>query len=195
MLQAIKYNLANLTRFSGRDRRQTFWLYVLVLVILQAIVSFAVSVPLMGAMMGEAFEAAREGASEAQMQSRILAKASGSVEISTWVSAISSLLLIGLLAASFTRRLHDSSKPGWIAAIAALLQLASIAIAIANIDQATQIVLAAQTGDLETLQEMQRQVALQGMIGWLPLLIVLVFGLFPSTPGDNRYGEEPAPGL
>lgn len=193
MLQAIRYNLANLTRFSGRDRRQNFWLYVLFLVIVQALVSFAVSLPILGAMMGEAFDAARAGASEAELQARMMAQASGSVGTSTWVSAISSLLLIVLLAASFTRRLHDSGKPGWIAAIAALLQLASIAIALASVEQATQIVLAAQTGDLETLHQMQREVALQGMIGWLPMLVVLVFGLWPSTPGPNRYGEEPSP--
>ena len=193
MLQAIRYNLANLTRFSGRDRRQNFWLYVLFLVIVQALVSFAVSLPILGAMMSEAFDAARAGASEAELQARMMAQASGSVGTSTWVSAISSLLLIVLLAASFTRRLHDSGKPGWIAAIAALLQLASIAIALASVEQATQIVLAAQTGDLETLHQMQREVALQGMIGWLPMLVVLVFGLWPSTPGPNRYGEEPSP--
>ena len=34
MLGAIKYNLANLTNFSGRDARQTFWYYVLFLVII-----------------------------------------------------------------------------------------------------------------------------------------------------------------
>jgi hypothetical protein len=34
MLGAIKYNLSHLLDFSGRDARQTFWYYVLFLVML-----------------------------------------------------------------------------------------------------------------------------------------------------------------
>lgn len=57
MLGAVKYNLANLANFKGRDARQTFWYYVLFLVIVQFAVSMVFTIPMYVSMFTGVFEA------------------------------------------------------------------------------------------------------------------------------------------
>ncbi|SFF93989.1 Uncharacterized membrane protein YhaH, DUF805 family [Novosphingobium sp. CF614] len=191
MLGAIKYNLSSLANFAGRDSRSTFWYYVLFLVILQFAVSFAISIPMTGSMMGDALTAARNGADEVEIQRRVMEKIGGLMRATMWASAFVSLAMTGLVAASFTRRLHDSNKPGWIAGIAVAIQLLAIAVTIGTIDDAVKMVAMAQVGELEAVQALQGKMILRGLIGWIPLILVILFGAWPSTDGDNRYGPEP----
>lgn len=193
MLAAIKYNLTHLTQFGGRDARQTFWFYVLFLVLVQIGVSMAVSIPLTGSMVGDTIVAARQGTGEAEVQQRMMEHIATLMRASMWVSAVLSLVSIGLLGASFTRRLHDSGKPGWIAGVAAAIQLVALVLAIARIDDAVRMTALAQSGDLEAVRAMQGRFALQSLLGWVPALLVIVFGVMASTPGENRYGPEPLP--
>lgn len=193
MLAAIKYNLTHLTQFGGRDARQTFWFYVLFLVLVQIGVSMAVSIPLTGSMVGDTIVAARQGTGEAEVQQRMMEHIATLMRASMWVSAVLSLVSIGLLGASFTRRLHDSGKPGWIAGVAAAIQLLALVLAIARIDDAVRMTALAQSGDLEAVRAMQGRFALQSLLGWVPALLVIVFGVMASTPGENRYGPEPLP--
>ena len=58
MLGAIKYNLKHLLDFSGRDARQTFWYYILFLVVLQFLVGMIAIIPSMVTIMGDTFTAA-----------------------------------------------------------------------------------------------------------------------------------------
>jgi uncharacterized membrane protein YhaH (DUF805 family) len=99
--------------------------------------------------------------------------------------------MIGLMLAAFTRRLHDSNKPGWIAPLTALIQLGGIALQIASIDKAVRVVTLARTGDIAGIQEAQGALMLNGLVAWIPVVIVIVFGVWPSSDGDNRYGPEP----
>jgi uncharacterized membrane protein YhaH (DUF805 family) len=193
MLAALKYNLAHLTQFSGRDARQTFWLYVLFLVVAQIAISMAISIPLTGSMMGDAFVAARDGATPEVVQARMFERMSGMMKASMWLSVVLSLLSSALLAAAFTRRLHDSDKTGWIAAATFALQLVAMAMVISSIDDAVRMVTLVQAGDLPAMQGLQKKFAVQSLIGWMPAAIVIVFGVWPSTKGENRYGPEPLP--
>lgn len=191
MLTAIKYNLAHLTDFHGRDARPTFWYYVLFLVLVQIALSFVVSVPLTGAMVGDAVTAARDGVAEAEVQARMMERVSGMMRASMWLSAVLTVLTTALLIASFTRRLHDSGKPGWIAGATALLQLGSLALTIASLDEMIAVTASAQSGDLSALQGLQGKLMLQSLLGWAATLALVVFGVWPSTPGENRYGSQP----
>lgn len=191
MLKAIKYNLMHLTDFRGRDGRTTFWFYVLFLAILHTAISVIVSVPLTGSMMGDVFVAVQRGANEAEVQQRLYERISDIMRLSIWVSVALSLALVALLLASFTRRLHDSGRPGWIAVAAATLQILAIIMTVATMDDAIRMVVLAQTGDLEAVEALQGQFLLQGLLGWVPLLLVIVFGIWPSMPDDNRYGAAP----
>lgn len=191
MLTAIKYNLANLANFKGRDGRSTFWFYVLFLVIVQIVISFLISIAMTGPMMGDVFSAAGNGASEVDIQNRMFERMADMMRISAWTSAIVTLVMIGLIVASFTRRLHDSNRPGWIAGVTAAIQAAGVALQIASIDEAMKVIAIAQTGDVAQIQDAQGALVLNGLVGWIPALIVIVFGAWPSSDGANRYGPEP----
>jgi uncharacterized membrane protein YhaH (DUF805 family) len=191
MLTAIKYNLAHLTDFKGRDARSTFWYYVLFLVLVQFALSLLISVPLTGAMVGDAVGAARDGVAEAEVQARMLGRVAGMIKASMWLSVVLTLATTLLLLAAFTRRLHDSNKPGWIAGLTALIQLAALVLAIASLDDMIAMTSAAQTGDLSALQGMQGKLMLQSLLGWAATIVLIVFGVWPSSPGENRYGPQP----
>ena len=191
MLEAIKYNLTNLTNLHGRDARSTFWFYVLFLVIMQFVVSFVIAMPFVGSMTGGAINAAREGATSAEMQGRIFAGVNSMMRATMWTSVAISFAMILLLAASFTRRLHDSDKTGWIAAVVVALQLIALTLTIISIEDAVRLVVMSQSGDLAGVQSLQRRFALQGLVGWLPVGVLVVFGAWPGTKGDNRYGPGP----
>ncbi len=191
MLTAIKYNLAHLTDFHGRDARQTFWFYVLFLALVQFGISMVVSMAMGGSMMGGAIVAAGNGVDEAEMQRRIFAQVGTMMRVSMWTSAVLSLAMIGLLVAAFTRRLHDSGKPGWIAILVAVIQVVQLVLMLGSIDDMVNLTVMLQTGDLASAQAVQSGLALRGLLGWVPAVLLIVFGVWPSTPGENKYGPQP----
>ena len=159
MLEAIKYNLAHLADFSGREDRPTFWWYVLFLVIVDIVLGLLITS--LGGGFSAGIEAAQAGASQQDIQAQMLQQMSGGVML---LSAAINLLVTALFVAAFVRRLHDSGNSGWWAAIAVLAQVASIIAAFL-------------------------QVPRLGLLGWVATLIVIVFGVMKSSPGANRYGE------
>jgi Predicted membrane protein len=195
MFEAIRYNLSNLTNLSGRDTRSTFWFYVLFLAIIQVVASFTLSIIAGGAMMADAFQSARAGMNEAAVSQQIVGHMGSMIRVSMWGSVVISILMTVLLAASFTRRLHDSDKPGWIAGLVVGFQLVSLALTISMIGEMVALVTAIKPDDSEAMREAmlakQGKYALSGLLGWIPVLAVVVFGVWPSTDGDNRYGPEP----
>lgn len=191
MLGAIKYNLSNLTNFAGRDARQTFWFYVLLLVILQYAAGMLVTMPMMGSVMQDAFNGARQGLSEAELQAKMMQTMAGPLRTSMLVSAGVSLVAALMLVAAFVRRLHDSGRPGWIAAIAFLLVLGAQISTIANMGVVLEAMTQLDATNPLAAFEAQRPLLVASAMSWLGYLIVIVFGVWPSNPGPNRYGDDP----
>lgn len=195
MFEAIGYNLSNLANFSGRDSRSTFWFYVLFLVIIQIVVSFALSMLAGGAMLADMFSMDRGGADGAAIKQQMLTGMGDMVRISMWGGVLMSLLMTILLAAAFTRRLHDSNNRGWIAGVTVAMQLLSIVLTVGMIDEMATFMTSMNLNDpvamQAAMQAQQGKYALSGALGWLPVLSVVVFGVWPSNDGDNRYGPEP----
>ncbi|MCJ2177714.1 DUF805 domain-containing protein [Novosphingobium album (ex Hu et al. 2023)] len=195
MIEAIRHNLSSLTNFSGRDSRSTFWFYVLFLAIIQLVTTFGVSIVAGGAMAVDVFQSARGGADQAAIQQQMIERMAGLIQLTMWMSVVLSIVMTLLLAAAFARRLHDSGNSGWIAALAVVLQLLSIVLTIGMIGEMVSFITSMKLNDPSAMQaaaQMQRsKYALQGLLGWVPLLIVIIFGVWPSSDGDNRYGPEP----
>jgi uncharacterized membrane protein YhaH (DUF805 family) len=193
---SIKYNLSHLLDFSGRDARQTFWYYVLFLVLVEYAIAMAAAIPMMAGAMSTAFEAARSGASEQDLQATMTGQMTGMMGGILWVSIATRTLMTLLLLAAFVRRLHDSNKSGWWAALAVAGQLFGIFVAIQTMSimpQLFQDAMSAQ-GDPLKLQGLMRhrsEFAGYGLIGWIATLVVIGFGVLKSTDGPNRYGEAP----
>lgn len=191
----IGYNLKSLLTFQGRDSRTTFWTYLGALAVAYFAVSMAFGSIMGGVMMLDLVRgAARHGdASEAVMLATIKTRMIWMMRGSLWLGVVLMLVMTVLLAASFTRRLHDSGKPGWITALVATLQLVAVAGTIGSMETVTA---ALEVIDFQHPEAFQEQVqaqrfTLQSLISWVPLLMVASFGAFPSNDGDNRYGPEP----
>lgn len=196
MLNSIKYNLSHLTDFNGRDARQTFWFYVLFLVVLQFAIGLISSIPLYVGMFNEIVSAIKSGANEAEMSaemmSRMAESMAGYMRIQVWISAGMAIVTVGLLLASFVRRLHDGGFPGWIAAVPAATELFSAAYSIVIIDDVIavmgQAMDPANAGETMTLQQ---EVAPYSAVAWIGYLVVIGFGVLKSQAGSNAYGAEP----
>ena len=191
MLGAIRHNLGNLTNFSGRDGRSTFWFYVLFIVIVQFVAGLLISLPMMGGVARDAFDAVRQGASEAELQKQMFATMSGTMR-TTMILSMAVVLICALgLVAAFVRRLHDSNRSGWIAAIPFLLVLAAQSISMANMDAVFEAMASMDASNPAAALEAQQPLLAASALSWIGYLIVIVFGVWPSSDGDNRYGPEP----
>ena len=200
MLGSIKYNLTHLLDFRGRDARQTFWYYVLFLAILYVIGWVIALAPLIGSAVQGAMKAAQAGVPQDQIGARMMQGMGPGMTSIAWFGLIANLAFTLLILAAFVRRLHDSGNPGWWAGAVLAIRLATVGFGIAaigKIDAAVQQVTAAM-GDPGKLQQIQAQSmhqsagqTLLGLAGWIAFIVVLVFGVFGSTDGPNRYGEAP----
>ena len=126
MFGAIKHGLTNLFNFSGRDARQTFWYYVLFVVVLRFIASMIVTIPIMIASMTTAFEAAKSGASEQELQGRMMAQMGSVLDSTVWLTITIGIVSVLLLCASLVRRLQDSDLSGWWVLVPGALYLAGL---------------------------------------------------------------------
>lgn len=196
MLGAIKYNLAHLLDFTGRDARQTFWYYVLFLVILNFLVGMIVSIPILVDSIGMAMEAARSGANEQEVQAQMMAQMQGTLSGTVWISLLVNAATALLLLAAFVRRLHDSDKPGWWAAVPLAAQAASTLVSMRIMGEMQEmmqdsLIAGGDPAKVQAIMERQSEFAAYGLIGWIGPLVVIGFGILRSTDGPNRYGVEP----
>lgn len=188
MLGAIKYNLANLTNFNGRDARQTFWYYVLFLVVMQVGVGIIAAIPLYMDIFSSAFHAAGSGASEEQMQAMMFANMAGQLKTQVWISAGLGLVMTALFVAAFVRRLHDAGYTGWIALVPVATYLFSLGYNVTNIDN---VMAAMSSGNLQQTMSMEQQMIGPGLVSYIGFIVVIVFGVFKSQEGPNQYGDAP----
>ena len=191
MWGAIKHNLSNLTNFNGRDARQTFWYYVLFLVVIQYVLGLAITVPMMIEGFSSAFQAASSGvdsaALEQQMNTQMLAAMQDAIWIQIAIGSVGALLLV----AAVVRRLHDSDHSGWWAVLPFALYAIVLARSPEVMRRAFEMAQAAETAaPSDALAMMKGQLA-ESVLGWVPYLLIIILGVLKSTPGPNRFGEAP----
>lgn len=191
MLGAIKYGLRKLFDPSGRDARQTFWYYVLFIVILRFAASMVVTIPMMVTTIGDTVAAARDGADPATMQQQTNAAMIAMMPRFMWLGIVVGVASMLLLVTSVVRRLHDSDLSGWLVLVPVALHTYAITQVPAQMAKAIEMMehLDAKTPP-NAMAMMQGQGA-AALIAWLPALIVVGIGVRASTPGPNRYGAEP----
>lgn len=193
MITETKHCLTNLGNFQGRDARQTFWFYVLFLVLVNFAIGIVSAIPTMASAIGSSFEAAQSGMDEDRLQARIMAEMADSLDTMMWIGVATTTVMTVLFAAAFVRRLHDSGKPGWLALVPVVIQAVAI---FTSIDQAGALKEIYTSGaSLEQMEQMQFDLTSNPLnyLSYLGYLFVIVFGVMKSTPGPNRYGEQPQP--
>jgi uncharacterized membrane protein YhaH (DUF805 family) len=196
MLEAIKYNLAHLVDFTGREDRPTFWWYALFLVILEIVLGLVIGGLMAVDSSTRYFDAtqSRPGALPGVIHAQMMQQMRGQMATMMWASGAISLLMIALSLAAFVRRLHDSDNSGWWAAVAVGAQVVAFALSLRMVERMQDMLASVSTTNVATLTEQQMQMSRYGVIGWIAPLVVIVFGVMKSTPDANRYGESPQAG-
>lgn len=191
MLGAVKHALANLANTSGRDARQTFWYWILAVVVLRYGIGMVAAVPMMVEMFSSMSDAIRSGATPDAAQKQMMGSVVDSLDYGLWAGLAAGVLTVPLLAASLVRRLHDSDLSGWWILAPGLPYVGSLIAMPAAVAKAKQII---ATIDATHPPDPWAQFQAQGwlsLLSFVPLLLVLWFGLRKSTDGPNRYGADP----
>jgi uncharacterized membrane protein YhaH (DUF805 family) len=167
--------LKRYAEFSGRSRRQEFWMFMLLLLVIWMVAFFGIMVMGVGAL------------------SMAGANADGSPRVAGMMGMVASMgiiavilgivwlaLLIPTLAVQ-VRRLHDTDRSGWWIMIywgpAILSWIVNIAGA-AN--QSTGLIMLA---------------GLCSLLALVASIVLLVFYCLPGTNGPNQYGPDPLGGV
>jgi len=193
MLGAFKYALSNLFNFEGRDARQTFWYYVLLLYLLTMAITFLVAIPGYVRMISGMVHTATLNPGDPAAINGLMASSMGELMSSMlWVSFGTAIFTTLMLAASLVRRLHDSDLSGYWALLPAAAQVGALSLLPWQIRQMKTMVEGMYSSDPATaMGAFQNQFQLVSMIGWIPWIALIVFGVRKSTPGPNRYGAAP----
>ena len=191
MLNNIKWHLASLARFSGREARGVFWPYVAMVVLFQFVLSWVLMIPVMMVMFGNMQEfvqiqedqiamgadSGRAAVMAEQMQADV-------VPLYGWVVMLSLVMLaviLVLLSAAVARRLHDSGRSG-IWGLAPLPFLA-----ISNMLMTSFFTVPSVPPTTGMLMTMFGSNALYLIL----LLLLIVFLAMPGSRQDNRHGSVP----
>ncbi len=195
MIKAIKYNLSHALDLTGRDARSTFWYYVLFLIVAQFLIGFVAAIPMTVSMMSQAFEAASQGVNTEASFAAMIDTMVEQMRVQMIVGIVLGLAVIGLLTASFVRRLHDAGGTGWIAVLPIAAHLFSMAYTYTFFDRIEEIMRQSMPGPNGVLAvdpfAAQAEMGALGFVGWIGTIIVIGFGVLKSQDGPNKHGDAP----
>lgn len=191
MLDAVKYGLGNLFNFQGRDARQTFWYFILMVFIVRMVLGVVIAVPMVIHMFGSIVDAAKGGADPQYVQVRMFRSLANDLPRIMWASIAIAVVTSVAVLPSLVRRLHDSDLSGWWAALPAALYLIALQKTPARIQSMiTMMATMNPAHPPSQFQAMQNQ-GLAGLLIYAALGLVIYAGVRKSTPGPNRYGDAP----
>lgn len=192
MLQAIRFNLAHLGDFGGRQGRPSFWYWVAAVALFNVLATILISIPMAMSAVGAAMQVGKTG-DQAAIEAAVAQGMSGQIGMVVWSSVAINAINAVLLSAAFVRRLHDTGLPGWIVIVPLACVAASSGLAIVHIpEMAAAMTQAIATQSADAAEAAKQSGGLESVLGWLPLLILIGFGIRKSQPESNRWGEPPA---
>lgn len=190
ILASIRYNLACLIRFSGRDPRGRFWPYAIFIYALSVVAGILLFIPVLFDMFvrmqrflvehpeGLPATAGPYDPAAPALPPELMPDLSVVLVPMTLVGVLAMLLL----AAAIVRRLHDRDRSGWWA----LLPVPSI---IAGQLMAPRA--AAMLGGTPPDPGVMLPVLLNNLVYWITFIALIVMLARAGTEGGNRYGPDP----
>jgi uncharacterized membrane protein YhaH (DUF805 family) len=179
-----------LLTFAGRENREPFWLWMLVVYVAQTVISMIASVPMFVWMFQRIGHAvATHDIDKLKDQQAMF---HDMAPLMTWLAVVSvvlGVLFMVMVAAAIVRRLHDGNRSGWWAVPVALLNIAS---------QVSSLMMMA-AGKLTPVPghpfaATQQSFGLIQFVALLAVVILVVVLILPGTDGDNRFGSDPLAG-
>lgn len=196
-MSLLSRHLSGLAAFSGRENREPFWLWILIAYATQTVVGMVVMFPLMASSMGpmmqgdpHRFDKHPELVMQMMMPMMRTMMTFGAVLGAIWIV---------LIAAAVARRLHDSNRSAWWAAPVLALHVIMpliygmilpkffAAMSAMRDDMTQEQVNAAMMPAMQPMLWL----TLMGMVGFVMMVVLIVFLCQPGTKGPNRYGDDP----
>jgi len=181
----IRYNLARLVQFGGRETRGQFWPFVAAVIALDFVITPIAMVPLIARMQRVAAAHPEQATIAAGTGSYSITLHGAHPELNDGVlgfalaMAVMSVVTVALLSAAVVRRLHDGGRTG----IWGLLPLPFLATGMIGM-----FVVMPTFGSSGSGSSVLLMFAII-MVYNLLLLVLIVLLALPGTKGPNRYGE------
>jgi uncharacterized membrane protein YhaH (DUF805 family) len=174
------------TSMDGRIGRQTFWIAILILIVINIVISFLI-LPIFGLSMMPNFAAMTSGdASNAQAMADAIIAAS---RTAAWASLVVFIIFAYPAAAVMIKRRHDKDNNGldvWIyfglSALLILVQALGIGMTTTDI------------GGISIPTPTMPLTILQLILGVFAIYLLVVLGFLKGTTGPNQYGPDPLGG-
>ena len=201
-MNLLTRHLTGLIDFRGRENRQPFWLWILIVYIAQFVIMMIAMIPIMmswfsqmtSAMQGDPHRFDKDPQAMFQMMVPMM-------QSMMTMSIILGVFFLAMTAAAVVRRLHDSNRSGWWVAPYYAIQIVSPLVSASLMPRYFSI-LAAASGkpgappDLSNpaFQQASQSMALMSLVGTLGfavMVMMIVLLVLPGTVGPNRFGDDP----
>jgi len=200
LFRSVRHNLRGLARFSGRDANILFWPWVAVLIAATTLAAAAATLTVLGDTLArmQRFAAAHPDQTEVvstPTSYRLTIHGNHPELMPAFdpffhaMAAITAALVL-LLAASVTRRLHDTGRSGaW-----GLLPLPFLAFAFTAFPRVMDSFRAAQATQTQPAMGLFGLLFLNNALYMAALIALVLLLARRGTPGPNRYGEADTSG-
>jgi uncharacterized membrane protein YhaH (DUF805 family) len=181
--------ISNFTSLDGRIGRQSWWIGVVILIVVNIVISFLI-LPLVGISMMPNFAAMMADPNNVDPQA-IADTVAGTMRTAGWVSLVIFLIFLYPSAAISIKRRHDKDNSGldvWIyfglTALLLLVQALGLFMSMTPIP-GSEIVIPTPALPF---------VILQIVVGIFGIYLLVVLGFLKGTTGPNQYGPDPLGG-
>lgn len=177
--------VASLTSLEGRIGRQTWWIGVIILIVINIVISFLI-LPLIGLNMMPNFAALMADPNNVD-SAAISNSITGTMRTAGWIGLVMSLIFAYPYAALGVKRRHDKDASGidvWI--FIALLLLNNLVQALGLFMGTVEV----QPGLAIPTPALPATI-LNLIIFVYAIYLLVVLGFLRGTPGPNQYGPDP----
>lgn len=201
-MNLLTRHLTGIADFQGRENRQPFWLWILIVYVVQFVLMMIAMVPIMTSWFDQMVPMMQGDPNRFDKDPQAMfSLMMPMMQNMIMVSVVVALLFCVLTAAAVVRRLHDSDRSGWWSAPYYAMQIAT-PIAMASFFPhyfSAMASVSAKPGSPPDLTNPAFQQAMQSMsmlslvnlLAFAILVMMIVFLVLPGTVGPNRFGDDP----
>lgn len=199
-MNLLARHLTGLIDFQGRENRQPFWLWILIVYIVQFVIMVIAMIPIMTSWFDQMMPALQQDPhrfnNDPQAMMQLMVPMMQNMITMTVVGA---LLFFILSAAAVVRRLHDSNRSGWWALPYYAMQVVSPVFMLSFFPRYFTLMASVKPGSPPDMTNPAFQQAMQSMtlmslvnlLGFGILVMMIVLLVLPGTVGPNRFGDDP----
>ncbi len=199
-MNLLTRHLTGLIDFQGRENRQPFWLWILIVYIVQLVIMVIAMIPIMTSWFDQMMPALQHDPhrfnNDPQAMMQLMVPMMQNMITMTVVAAA---LFFVLSAAAVVRRLHDSNRSGWWALPYYAMQVVSPVFMLSFFPRYFTLVASMKPRSPPDMANPAFQQAMQSMslmslvnlLGFAILVMMIVLLVLPGTVGPNRFGDDP----